>query len=93
MDIAGNIRAAVTNCGKAEEPAPVTEPTIVPTAFITGGIVEVTDTCVRFIGWEQLPSIGGEMVERRIAVRLAMSNDCARDLVANWRNALTRGGH
>lgn len=85
--------AAISNCGRTEQEPELTEPVIVNSVFITGGIVEATNTCVRFVGWEQLPSINNEMVERRIAVRLVMSSDVARDLVTNWRNAMTRGGH
>lgn len=94
MDIAGNIQASIANCGRTEQRAPITEPVVVATTFITGGTIEVSDTCVRFVAWEKLPRVeGDEMVERRIVARLVMSTDVARELVTNWRKALEKGGH
>lgn len=49
--------------------------------------------CVRIVGWEQLAGIGGEMVERRIGMRLAMSDGTARELMGALRRALASGGN
>jgi hypothetical protein len=94
MAYVDNHSQRISSHDQAEESPAIAEPVVVPSVFITGGIIEVTDSCVRFVGWEQLPDLNnGEMVERRISARLVMSNEVARDLVANWRNALTKGGH
>ena len=79
--------------GEAQELAPLCEPAIVPSTFLTGMAVDVRDVCVRIVGWEQLAGIGGEMVERRIVTRLAMSDSTARELMGPLRRALARGGN
>lgn len=75
------------------QPAPLTEPVVITSAFITGGAVCVAATDVRLIGWEALPSVAGETEERRIMTRIVMSTDTAREIAALLRNALTKGGH
>ncbi|WP_119273110.1 hypothetical protein [Taklimakanibacter deserti] len=76
-----------------EELPPLIEALVVSTCFITGGALEVTDTCVRLVGWETLPIIEGGAGERRVITRIAMSTDTARDLMAGLRSALAKGGH
>lgn len=93
MALIENDLPAFSNCGRAAEPSPVTEPVIVNSVFITGGAIEVTDSCVRIVGWEQQPAMSGEMVERRIVARLAMSNGVAREIVAALRRGLAKDGH
>jgi hypothetical protein len=75
------------NDGEAQELPPTTEPAIVNSVFITGMAVEVADTSVRTVGWEQTTDFGGgEMAERRIVIRVAMSDDTAQsDPVATLR--------
>jgi hypothetical protein len=61
---------------------------------LAGMAIEVAGTSVRFVGWEQTTDFGnGDMGERRIVARMAMSNDTARQLSALLRNMLTQGGH
>lgn len=84
---------AIANCGREQEKAPLTEPTIVPNVFLTGGAVAVHDTFVRLVGYEEIASIDGEMAERRIVSRLVMSNQTAREVVSILQQALAKGGH
>jgi hypothetical protein len=78
---------------EAQERPPITEPVIVNSVFITGMAVEVADSAVRIVGWEQTTDIGNGEMERRIVTRLAMSNDTARQFSAILREMLTGGGH
>lgn len=73
--------------------APLNEPEIIPCLYITGIGVEIADSIVRMVGWVSLPSLGGETEERRIVMRVAMSNSQFRNFQAVSRKALARGGH
>jgi len=59
---------------------PLTEPEIVPCLFVTGAAVDTSTGCVRLVAWNHVPSIGGEMEERRIVTRVAMSEAIAHAL-------------
>jgi hypothetical protein len=66
---------------RSDEP-PLTEPVIVPCLYVTGFAVEASEAgAVRLVGTVALPRIGGEMDERRIVVRCAMTTavGCPRD--------------
>jgi hypothetical protein len=77
-----------------EQPIAITEPVIVKSAFITGGAFEITESTVRWIGWEEIPRVDGdEMAERRIMARVVMTNNTAREFCTLLRKALTRDGH
>jgi hypothetical protein len=85
---------AISSHDQAQEQAPICEPVIVPTALVTGFAIETAgDGCVRIVGWEKLPDIGDEMVERRVVTRLVMSNNTAREFAATMRSALAIGGN
>lgn len=58
-------------------PPPLTEPVIIPCLYVTGLAVEVTRHAVRLVGFVELPDLGGETHERRIAGRLAMTLEAA----------------
>ncbi|WP_298800031.1 hypothetical protein [uncultured Devosia sp.] len=73
--------------------APFTEPEIVPCLYVNGIGIEIADSIVRFVGWVSMLALGGEMDERRICVRFAMSNNQARNLQTVLRKGLARGGH
>lgn len=88
-----NNQAAISACGKVEEKAPLTEPTIVNSIFLTGAVVEATDTCVRLVGWEEIATVFGEMAERRIVTRLVLTTTTAGEIAAGIRKALAKGGH
>lgn len=62
------------------ENVPLTEPEIVPCLFVTGAAVDTTAGCIRLIAWNHVPSLGGEMEERRIVTRVAMSEAIAHAL-------------
>jgi hypothetical protein len=72
---------------------PLTEPEIVQCLYVTGIGIEIADSVVRFVGWVSLPTLGGEMDERRIVMRCAMSNTQARNFSAVLKKGLTRGGN
>jgi len=72
---------------------PLTEPVIVPCIFVSGVTVVISDGIVRFIGWAEMPSIGGEVEERRIVVRFVMTRDAARTLRDDITKLLKRPGH
>lgn len=80
------------NGREAQALAPICEPDIVSTTFLTGTAVDAHDM-VRIVGWDQTQSIAGEPAERRIVMRLAMSDSTARDPMVALRRALTRGGN
>jgi hypothetical protein len=73
--------------------APLTEPQVIPCLHITGAGLEFTSAGARFVGWVNLPDLGGETRERRIVVRFAMSDALARDLERVLHKGLARGGH
>lgn len=79
--------------GEAQVLAPITEPIVINSVFITGGVIEVTDTCLRLVCWEQTIGLCGESAERRIVMRIAMSTTTARDIAAGLRKTLAKGGH
>jgi hypothetical protein len=70
------------------ENSPLTEPVVVTSAFLTGCTVEFGNDWARIVAWEQLPAMGGEMVERRIVGRWVMPKAVARDLLAQLRRGL-----
>lgn len=76
----------------AEAAAPLTEPEIIPCLFLRGTAVEAADGVVRITGWVQASSCG-DMPERRVVTRIALSDNQARHLTAALRAALSRGGH
>lgn len=55
----------------ADQP-PLTEPVIIPCLFISGGEIEFGEGVIRFVGWTQMPALGGQTEERRIEVRFAI---------------------
>lgn len=78
---------------RADDP-PLTEPMIVPCLYVTGWAVEASEAgAVRLVGFVQMPRIGGEMDERRIVVRCAMTTPVGREMLATLRDAITRGGN
>lgn len=85
--------AAVRFCGTAEEKAPLTEPVVVNSVFLTGAVIEATDTCVRLVGWEEIATINGEIAERRIVSRLVVTTTTARAIAKSIQQALAKGGH
>jgi hypothetical protein len=74
-------------------PAPVTEPVVISTAFITEMVVQIMGAGVQMTGLELTQSIGAEQAERRIVTRIAMSDSTARVFVGALRRALARRGH
>jgi len=75
-----------TSRGPHEHREPqLTEPTVVQDVFITGAAVEVADGYVRVVGWTQLPTVSGQMPERRISTRNVYPNAVFEDMVAQWR--------
>lgn len=87
-----NHRTGVSSHEQAQALPELIEPAIVTSVFITGGMFEITDTCVRLVGWEQVSSSGGEP-ERRIVTRMVMSDSTARELMGALRRALEKGGN
>lgn len=85
--------AAISTCGTAQQSAPLTEPVVVNSVFLTGAVIEATDTCVRLVGWEEIATINGEMAERRIVSRLVLTTTTAREIAATIQKALAKGGH
>lgn len=83
----------VSSHEQAEGQAPLTEPEIVSSDFVTGGCFEVSTSTVRFTFWEEIQNINGEMAERRTNTRIVMTNDTAREIMVALRRALTRDGH
>lgn len=77
---------------EAREP-PLTEPVIITCVFVTGTAVEVANNHIRIVGWVQMPAIGGETEERRIAVRFAMPNSVGRGLLTQLSKGVTRDGN
>lgn len=76
-----------------DEPSALTEPVVVPCLFLTGVGVELNSGIVRFVGWTEMPDFGSEVTERRIAMRVSLPAEAARELAADIRKALARGGH
>lgn len=72
---------------------PLTEPVIIQCQFCTGLEVEMLDTDVRIVGWEDLPTLDTDQPERRIVLRIALPNEVARDLQRQLQRALSKGGH
>jgi hypothetical protein len=52
---------------------------IVTESLVAGMEAEIIDDIVHFVGWSHVPSIGGEMEERRVVERFAMHIDTARE--------------
>lgn len=76
--------------------APLTEPEIVPCLFVTGAAIDTATGCVRIVGWNHVPALGGETEERRVVVRVALPPRTAHDLAAQLQDvldALLRGVH
>ncbi len=71
---------------------PLTEPHVVTCVYVTGVAIEVSRHVVRFIGWTQLPNLGGEMDERRIVVRFAMPVNAAKQLLRDLNSMLNGRG-
>lgn len=65
---------------------PLTEPEIVPCLFVTGNAVDTSTGCIRLIAWSHMPALGGEMEERRIVARIAMSEAIAHELYSQLHN-------
>lgn len=74
-------------------PSGLTEPEIIPCLYITGMAIEIADSAVRLVGWVNLPTLGGQIEERRIVMRCAMSNSQARNFATVLKAGLARGGH
>lgn len=70
----------------------LTEPVIVQEVFITGTAVEAGSGYLRIIGWTQVPNLGGEMQESRIAVRAVGPTAVVRELGRQINTAIARGG-
>jgi hypothetical protein len=71
----------------------LTEPVIIPCVLISGGTFEFSDGVIRFIGWVDVPYIGGQTRERRICVRFAMSEVTGRVIQSALRRAYGRVSH
>jgi mono/diheme cytochrome c family protein len=76
-----------------EDKAPLTEPVTIQCIFVSGVDIVLSGPIARFVGWAEMPAIGGETEERRIVVRFVMSRDAARTFCTELRNALKRKGH
>ena len=61
------------------------EPPIIPCLLFAGAPVEVFDPIVRIAFWSQLPTLGGEAEEKRIAARMAGATESAADLFEQWK--------
>ncbi len=72
------------------EQIPLTEPVIVPCLYLTGGEIEIGAGVVRFVGWTQMPGLGGQTEERRIEVRFALPVEEARRLAAKLQHELRK---
>ncbi|MFZ5674420.1 MAG: hypothetical protein ACOZAM_15800 [Pseudomonadota bacterium] len=83
----------IGNCGTVEHQPPLTEPHVITSTFLTGGVFEVTESAVRLVGWEEIATVNGEMAERRIVSRLVMTNTTAREVLSALQTALAKGGH
>lgn len=74
-----------------EEPdPPLTEPTICPCLFITGGAFEISEGSIRLVAWVEMPDLGGQTRERRIVARIAMTKLTGGDLNASLSEILAR---
>ena len=78
---------------REDQDLPLIEALVVSTCFITGGSFEISETCVRLVGWEALPNVEGGVRERRVVTRIAMSTGTAREFAASLRTLLAKGGH
>ena len=63
-----------------KEQPPLCEPVIVADLFVTGIHVTRESSAVRFVGWASTGDAEGEIPERRIVVRFAMSDAASRKL-------------
>lgn len=74
---------------------PLTEPVPCPCLFVTGGAFEISDGSIRLVAWVEMPNLGGEMRERRIVARLAMSQATGLDVLAALSDILAKraGAH
>lgn len=78
---------------RRDERPELTEPEIVHCLWCTGAAVQVTEQFARIVGWVDLPVVDGTAPERRIVARLVMPNPTFRQLLAEGRRGLARGGH
>ena len=75
------------------EPAPFTEPLIVPDIVITGAEIEAAGPhIVRVVGWTLTKTDKLDTPERRIVVRLSVPLDVAREIWADLADALREQG-
>lgn len=74
----------------AQNSPPLTEPVTCPCLFITGGAFEVSEGSIRLVAWVEMPDLGGEMRERRIVARLAMTKITGHDVLAALSEALAK---
>lgn len=93
MEHLQTIYVVESEMGAETNPAPLSEPEIIPCLFISGLAVEISDSVVRLVGWVTLPALSAEGGERRVVIRCAMSNTHARHFQAALRKGLTRGGN
>lgn len=70
---------------------PLTEPTIVPCLFVTGAAIDTAYGVIRIVGWSHCPVIGGDSEERRIVVRIALTESAARTIVRQLQQVLYGG--
>lgn len=70
---------------------PLTEPLLIPCLFVTGIGLELTEGVVRIVGWVQMPDLGGEAIERRIVIRMALPVGAARPVPAALRKLIMMG--
>lgn len=72
---------------EADEPGPITEPVITTDAFATSAIVEPIDGNIRIVSMVDVEE------ERRIVSRVVLPVEKARQLVADLRKVLAKGGN
>ena len=72
---------------------PLTEPVIIPCVFVSAVSVLASDGIFRFVGWVEMPPLGGEVEERRIVVRFVMTREATRIFRDDLAKLLKRPGH
>lgn len=70
--------------------APLTEPVIIACPYLTGMDVVFEGPIARFVGWVEIPNLGGETTERRIQLRCAMPIDAVRAIHERVADLLKR---
>ena len=82
---------AVSTRAENGDNIPLTEPETVPCLLVTGAAIDTAYGIIRIVGWNHCPVLTSETEERRIVVRMALTESAARNLARELQRVLYGG--